>query len=231
MKILIIEDNPNLRENLLFLLKKNNFLAEWVLHGKEALEKIRKNSYDAVVLDINLPIMNGKEFLKILRSSWNNIPVIALTSDSLLSDKLEVFELWVDDYMTKPYEIDELVMRLKAILKRTEKIIEDKVIIQKFEINFSKSKIFTSPQPSPLQEREQKIEINFPHKQYLIIEYLAKNKWFPIAKIKLMEYVWGEAEENLEFNSTTLESHIYAIRKKLGKSFVKTIKWVGYIIE
>jgi len=229
MKILIIEDNPNLRENLIFLLKKNNFVAEWVLHWKEALEKIRKNNYDAVVLDINLPVMNGKEFLKILRSSWNNIPVIALTSDSLLSDKLEVFELWVDDYVTKPFEIDELVMRLKAILKRTEKIIEDKIIIWDFEINFSKSKIFTSHQPSSLQE--QKLEISFPHKQYLIIEYLAKNKWFPITKIKLMEYVWGEAEENLEFNSTTLESHIYAIRKKLGKGFIKTIKWVGYIIE
>jgi DNA-binding response OmpR family regulator len=83
----------------------------------------------------------------------------------MLSDKLEIFELGADDYMTKPFEIDELVMRLKAILKRTEKIIEDKVIIQKFEINFSKSKIFKKTE-----------EINFPHKQYLIIEYLAKNK-------------------------------------------------------
>ena len=220
MKILIIEDNPNLRENLIFLLKKNNFLAEWVLHWKDALEKMVKNSYDAIILDINMPIMNGKEFLKTIRKSWNNIPVIALTSDSMLSDKLEVFELGADDYMTKPFEIDELVMRLKAILKRTEKIIENKVIIWEFEINFSKSKIFKNS-----------IEINFPYKQYLIIEFLAKNKWFPIAKIKLMEYVWWEAEENLEFNSTTLESHIYAIRKKITKEFIKTIKWVGYIIE
>jgi DNA-binding response OmpR family regulator len=118
------------------------------------------------------------------------------------------------------------VMRLKAILKRTEKIIENKVIIWEFEINFSKSKI--SPHPASPKGEEY---IDFPHKQYLIIEFLAKNKWFPIAKIKLMEYVWWEAEENLEFNSATLESHIYAIRKKLWKQFIKTIKWVGYIIE
>jgi OmpR-family two-component system manganese-sensing response regulator len=112
------------------------------------------------------------------------------------------------------------VMRLKAILKRTDKIIEDKIIIWEFEINFSKSKIFKKTE-----------EINFPHKQYLIIEYLAKNKWFPIAKIKLMEYVWWEAEENLDLNSTTLEAHISTIRKKLWKNFIKTIKWVGYVID
>jgi DNA-binding response OmpR family regulator len=111
-------------------------------------------------------------------------------------------------------------MRLKAILKRTEKIIENKIIIWEYEINFSKSKIFKNTE-----------EIKFPHKQYLIIEYLAKNKWFPIPKIKLMEYVWGEAWENLEFSSTTLESHIYAIRKKMWKKNIKTIKWLGYIIE
>ncbi len=233
MKILIIEDNPNLRENLIFLLKKNNFLAEWVVHWKEALEKMVHNKYDAIILDINMPIMNGKEFLKTLRNSGNNIPVIALTSDSMLSDKLEVFELGADDYMTKPFEIDELVMRLKAILKRTEKIIENKIIIWEFEINFSKSKILTfSPSKGGnAWNAKGGVEINFPHKQYLIIEFLAKNKWFPIAKIKLMEYVWGEAGENLEFNSTTLESHIYAIRKKLTKQFIKTIKWVWYIIE
>ena len=221
MKILIIEDNPNLRENLIFLLKKNNFLAEWAIHGKEALDKIKNSSYNAIILDINMPILNGKEFLKIIRNSWNNIPIIALTSDWMLSDKLEVFELWVDDYMTKPFEIDELVMRLKAILKRSNKKIEDKISLWEFEINYSKSKIY----------KKNKEEINFPHKQYLIIEFLAKNKWFPIAKIKLMEYVWGEAEENLDFNSTTLESHIYAIRKKMWKQIIKTIKWVGYIIE
>jgi len=220
MKILIIEDNPHLRENLCFLLKKNNFVAEWVIHWEEGLEKLNNTKFDIIILDINMPIMWGKEFLSNLRNSWNNIPVIALTSDSMLKDKLEVFELGADDYMTKPFEIEELVMRIKSILKRREKTIQNVKKIWEFEINFSKSKIFESWE-----------EIIFPHKQYLIIEYLVKNSWFPIQKMKLMEYVWGEAEENLEFNSTTLESHIYAIRKKLGKSFVKTIKWVGYIIE
>ena len=71
----------------------------------------------------------------------------------------------------------------------------------------------------------------FTYKQYLIIELLAKNLWYPQNKVKIMEYVWWESDENLEFDSTTLESHIYSIRKKLGKNFIKTIKWIWYIIE
>ena len=220
MKVLIIEDNPHLRENLCFLLKKNNFLAEWVIHWEEGLEKLNNTKFDIIILDINMPIMWGKEFLSNLRNSWNNISVIALTSDSMLKDKLEVFELGADDYMTKPFEIEELVMRIKSILKRREKVIQNVKKIWEFEINFSKSKIFESWE-----------EITFPHKQYLIIEYLVKNSWFPIQKMKLMEYVWGEAEENLEFNSTTLESHIYAIRKKMWKKFIRTIKGAWYTIE
>jgi len=220
MKILVVEDNRNLRENICFLLKKYNFLSESAENWKIALEKTLIWNYDAIVLDINMPIMNGKIFLSKLRELWKTIPVIALTSDSMLSDKLEMFDLWVDDYMTKPFEIEELVVRLKSIFKRKEKKIDSKTVIWNIEINYSSSKVFLNWK-----------QIDFPHKQYLIIEYLAKNHGYPQNKVKIMEYVWWESEENLDFNSTTLESHIYAIRKKINKAFIKTVKWVWYIIE
>lgn len=220
MKILIVEDNPILRENLSFLLKKNHFLAEIAVNGQDALEKIWTNNYDSIILDVNMPVMNGKDFLKKMRSLGKNTPVIALTSNSMLEDKLEMFELWVDDYLTKPFEIQELIMRIKTITKRWEIKQDAKKNIDDIEINFSTSKIFLKDQ-----------EIIFPHKQYMIIEFLAKNFWYPQSKVKIMEYVWGEAEENLELASTTLESHIYTIRKKLWKTFIKTIKSVWYIIE
>ncbi|PZM86676.1 hypothetical protein DLH72_00305 [Candidatus Gracilibacteria bacterium] len=149
-----------------------------------------------------------------------NIPVIALTSNSMLEDKLEIFDLGVDDYMTKPFEIDELLARLKSILKRSEKKIENLKEIGDLVINFSSKKIFFKQE-----------EVNLTYKQYLLIEFLAKNFGYPQTKIKIMEYVWGENEENLEFNSTTLESHIYSLRKKFGKDFIKTIKGIGYIME
>jgi DNA-binding response OmpR family regulator len=90
---------------------------------------LAQSSYDAVILDINMPIMNGKDFLKKIRSAGKNIPVLALTSDSMLDDKLEMFDLGVDDYLTKPFEIEELIARLKSILKRSDKKIDDKKII------------------------------------------------------------------------------------------------------
>ena len=167
-----------------------------------------------------MSIINGKEFLVKIRSNWKNIPVIVLTSNSMLDDKLELFDLWADDYMTKPFEIEELIARIKSILKRWNNKIENIKQIWNISINFDSKKI--------LLNWEEQI---FTYKQYLIIELLAKNLWYPQNKVKIMEYVWWESEENLEFDSTTLESHIYSIRKKLGKNFIKTIKWIWYIIE
>lgn len=220
MKILIVEDNKNIRENLIFLLKKNNFLWEWATNWKEALEKISFSNYDAIILDINMPILNWKEFLKKIRENWKNTPVLALTSNSMLEDKLELFDLWVDDYLTKPFEFEELLARLKSILKRWIKKIEDIKNIWDFFINFTSKKIFLKNE-----------EIILTFKQYLLVEFLIKNFWYPQTKQKILEYVWWENEENLEFDSTTLESHIYSIRKKLGKNFIKTIKWIWYVIE
>ena len=140
--------------------------------------------------------------------------------NSMLDDKLEMFELWVDDYMTKPFELKELLARINALAKRKVLLIEDKIVIWNIEINISKHKIY-----------KDKKEIEFSNKEYLIIEFLVRNKWYPKSKVQILEAVWGELEENLELSSTTLEAHISTIRKKITKDFIKTIKWVGYIIE
>lgn len=220
MKILIVEDNPKLRENISKFLKISGFTVDTAPNWLEALDKVVWNTYDTIVLDINMPFLNWKDFTKKLRASWKNIPIIALTSNSLLDDKLEMFDLWVDDYMTKPFELKELFVRINALVKRKWNIIEEKIIIWDFEINISKHKVYKNSK-----------EIEFWNKEYLIIEFLAKNRWYPKNKTQLLLSVWWEAEENLELSSTTLESHISTIRKKLAKSFIKTIKWVGYIIE
>lgn len=220
MKVLIVEDNILLRENTVFLLKKLNFFVDGAENGEEAFLKVLSYEYDVIVLDINMPVMNGKEFLTRLRSSDKTIAVIALTSNAMLSDKLEVFDLWADDYITKPFEVEELAMRIKAVWKRWNILLDTEKLHKDVTVNFSTSKVYLAWK-----------EIYFSHKQYLIIEYLMKNIWYPKNKLSIMEYVWWEQEENLELGSTTLESHIYAVRSKLWKNFIRTQKGVWYIID
>lgn len=220
MKILIIEDHPKLRENVVNYFKIKWFTIEEASNWKIWLEKALVNNYDIIILDINMPILNWKEFLYEFRNHNKNTSVIALTSNNTLDDKTEIFNLWVDDYLTKPFELKELELRVSVLWRRQEKTIEDIIKIENIEINLSSRKVFISGE---------KIELW--NKEFLIIEFLAKNKWYPKTKIDILEKVWWEAEENLELSSTTLEAHISTIRKKLWKTFIKTIKWVWYIIE
>lgn len=220
MKILIIEDHPRLRENIAKFFHIYWYLIETAINWEDWINKIINSDYDMIILDINMPILNWKEFMEKIHNMWKNIPVLALTSNSLLEDKLEMFELWVDDYMTKPFDLKELEARVKVLWNRKH-CRDDKIIkIWNIRINLSKRKIF-------LENKE----LDFWNKEYLIIEFLSINKWYSKNKTQILEHVWWELEENLELTSTTLEAHISTIRKKLWKDFIKTIKWVWYIIE
>ncbi len=220
MKILIVEDHPKLRKNIKTFLLMKSYLVESAIHWEEALKKLSITSYDCIVLDINMPIMDGRSFIKNIRNKDKYIPVIALTSNSMLEDKLEMFNLWVDDYLTKPFELKELEVRINSLLKRKDKKIENIINIWKVKIDLLKHKIYFSNK-----------QVKLGNKEYMIIEYLAKSKWYPKSKISILEAVWWEFEENLDLSSTTLETHISFIRKKLWKDFIKTIKGVGYTID
>jgi DNA-binding response OmpR family regulator len=220
MKLLIVEDHPKLRENIIKFFTMKGHLIEWAVHGEEALEKLEKASYDGIILDINLPVMDGREFLKELRKKDKNTPVIALTSNSMLSDKLQVFDLWADDYLTKPFELLELEARVNSLGRRKEKEIEEIIEIWNVKIDIMKHKVFKWTK-----------EVEVWNKEFLIIEFLMKNKWIPKSKPEIFEFAWGEREENLNFDSITLEVHISYIRKKFWRDFIKTIKGVWYVIE
>lgn len=220
MKILIVEDHPKIRENIKKFLKISWYLAETAINWKEWLDKVIYWDYDLIILDLNMPVMNWKEFMINMRKLSKNIPVIALTSNSLLDDKIEMFDLWVLDYMTKPFEFRELEARIKSLLKRKETIVDDILIIWDIKIDFSKHKVYKN-----------NIEVLLSVKEYLIIEFLSRNKSYPKTKLEILEHVWWEAEENLELSSTTMEAHISMIRRKLWTEFIKNIRWIGYIIE
>lgn len=220
MKVLIIEDNTKLRQNITTFLKIHKFIIEGSYNWEDALNKVISWTYDIIILDVNMPIMDWVEFLKRFRSKGNMTPVIALTSNSELEDKEKMFELWVDDYLTKPFELKELLMRLNALLRRWNNIKSEKLTYKDFIIDTTKHQILKWDEIMPIYNKE-----------FLIIEYLILNKWIPKTKTEILDKVWWEREESLNFSSVTLEAHISWIRKKMWKDFIKTIKWVWYVIE
>lgn len=220
MKVLVVEDHPKIRQNTVKYLNLKWFRAEESIHWADAKVKISTNNYDLIVLDVNMPLLDWKEFTKQIRNFWNNIPIIALTSNNLLSDKLEMFDIWVDDYLTKPFEFEELEARIKALLKRKDKELKNELKIGDIELDINKHKVYKDT-----------IEVDLWNKEYMILEYLLLNTSYPKSKVNILEHVWWEQEENLDLWSKTLESHISTIRKKLWKDFIKTIRWVWYVIE
>lgn len=220
MRTLIIEDHPKIRANIRSYLRLEGIESDEAITGQEGLEQSRAHEYGAIILDINLPIMNGREFLEQLRRDGNMTPVIALTSDSLLSDKAEVFALGADDYMTKPFESAELVMRLKALFRRREKVIEETICIWHLTLD--------------LRRRQALIDtksIDLSAKEWWVLEFLARNRAIAKNKTEILDAVWGESESALNMDSITVEVHIASLRKKLGKSLIQTIRNVGYLIS
>lgn len=213
MRVLVVDDHPKLRANVRAFLKIAGIDSDEAVTGLEALSSVRSYPYSAVVLDLNMPIMDGRTFLREIRASGDNVPVLALTSDSLLVDKVEVLDAGADDYLTKPFEPDELVARIRAIARRREKPIGLKETIAGYEVDFQKMKI-----------AKDGVSIDLPAKEWGVFEFLAKNRGVPKSKSEILEAVWGETEESLGFDSVTLEAHVSSLRKKLGKDLVRTIR-------
>jgi DNA-binding response OmpR family regulator len=219
MKVLLLEDHPIIRDNIVKLLKSRLITADSASHWEEGVLKLSHWSYDVIILDINMPIMNGKDFLKKIRKKGIMTPVLALSSNNMIWDKVEMFQLGVDDYLTKPFEFEELYMRLKAINNRKNDIIDETISIWSVEVNISLHKTYLNWEEKVFQNKQQKI-----------IEYLIENKWYPKSKLSIMEYIWWEKEDTLNFNTVVLESHLSIIRKQLWKDFIKTIRWIWYLI-
>ena len=219
MKLLIVEDHPKIRANIIEYLTLNGYTAEWATHGQEALEMLHAH-YDIIILDMNMPIMDGRTFIWELRKNGYQTPVIVLTSNSLIEDKVTMFDLGADDYVVKPFEMRELEARIIAIGRRKSKTIEEIIEFGEYSIDLGRKTV---------KKWVQQVELS--HKEYGIIEYLARYKSYPKSKMDILEAVWWLREAELAMNSVTLEAHISTIRKKLWKSIITTLKWTWYLIS
>ncbi|KRK50019.1 two-component response regulator [Companilactobacillus kimchii DSM 13961 = JCM 10707] len=216
-----MEDDENLASNIA------TFLSDFSevdiesdgLSGKFAATE---NVYDLIILDIMLPEMNGYDVLKNIRTDGINTPVLILTAKAELDDKVHGFNLGADDYLTKPFHREELLVRVKALLKRSGALTDDSIIkINNLEVNLNNHEILAN---------RQKIELN--GKEYDLLVYLLQNKNTILTKDQIFERIWGFDSDT---SITVVEVYMSNLRKKLRPSgndnLIKTIRNVGYIFQ
>lgn len=216
MRILIIEDEQKIAEVIASRLKKENYVVDTYQDGEGGLDNALTNIYDLIILDVMLPKINGFEILKEIRKEKIEAKIIMLTAKSMLEDKLTGFNSGANDYITKPFHIEELVARVNAQLRM------NKNQIKKDYIEAGDLKLNT--------KTNETIEIIC--KEFLLLEYLMKNQNQVISKEQIYEKVWGLDNES---ESNNLEAYISFIRKKLksigSETQIKAIRGLGYKLE
>ena len=222
MKILLVEDTEQLNKALTTVLKRNSYVVDSAFDGEEALLFIEQYQYDLIILDIMLPKVNGLEVLKRIRGSKNQTPVLLLTAKSTTEDKITGLDLGADDYLPKPFVIDELLARIRALLRRTPQISEETTV------SFGDLKL--DIQNSVLSHNEEKVTLM--NKELQIMSILMKSG----AKIVSLDTITKNAWD-IEAYTTSENVWVFIsyIRKKLesihSNTKIKSIRYQGYYLE
>lgn len=218
MQLIIIEDNQELLTSLKSSLSSCGFIVDGADTGETGLELVGKNNYDLIILDLNLPDLNGDEVCKIIREDGKMLPIIILSADCQIERKINVLNLGADDYLIKPFEIKELVARIQALMRRPKNINNPIIKINNLELNRQKQTLKRSGQ-----------DIYLTRKEFLLLDYLMSYPKTVISRSELMEHVW-DMEAN--FFSKTIEMHIVNLRRKIelnrDEPLIKTISGRGY---
>ncbi len=221
MKVLIIEDDPTLNKNINEALTAENLNTVCVFDGLLADRMLKKNNFDCIVMDINLPGKNGFDLCKDFRQYNMNTPIIMLTAFDELEDKIQGFDCGADDYLTKPFYMRELTLRVHSLIKRNKQTnLTDSsnsiLIVDDITLNDTKKTVF-----------RQGKEISLTPREYQVLFKLMENNGEIVSKADLVKEIWGSS---FSANTNTIEVYINFLRKKLDKPFLKnTIKTkVGY---
>ncbi len=215
MKILLVEDNKQISENIRKYLELEWYDVHPEYDGLSWLNKALDNNFDLIILDIMMPKMDGMEVCENIRKK-KEVPIIMATAKGEIEDKLDGFEYGADDYIVKPFDMNELVARIKAILKRKQKF--STFVFENVKILLDKKQAFKDGK-----------EVKLTLKEFQILEYLMANYNMDVSRADIIEEIWwGDA---LFERDDKLDVYISNIRRKLNKNLITTIKWFGYKIE
>ncbi len=216
MRVLVVEDEPDLLGSILQALREDGYAADGAADGEEGLYKAEAYEYDALVLDLMLPRLDGWELLRRLRAT-RKTPVLILTARDAVRDRVRGLDGGADDYLVKPFDIDELLARVRALIRRAASEAQPSLVIGEVVVDTATRTVTRGGRPVPLTARE-----------YALVEFLALHRGKLVTRTMLYEHLFDENESSL---SNLLDVHVSNIRKKLGHEFITTRRGHGYSID
>ena len=216
MRILVVEDDSLLAAGLLVALHRAHYSVEHVRDGAAALQALADNHFALVVLDLGLPKLDGLAVLQALRARGDAIPVLILSARDATRDRILGLDLGADDYLVKPFELDELLARLRVLLRRRSGLPVNQLQLGQLMLDLESLTVTWDGQPVELQRLE-----------FMLLKKMAENpqRVFTRAQLEESLYGWGEGAE-----SNTIDVYVHHLRKKLSATVIKTIRGVGYRI-
>lgn len=218
MKLLLVEDEAKLIEALTHLLKKNGYMVDAALNGETGCEMACTGIYDLIILDRMLPRQDGLSILREIRSLGLDMPVIFLTAKDTPQDRTEGLDAGADDYLVKPFSIDELLARLRALSRRKGKELA--------QDTFGAAGLIFDPLRSQVKKGDEVIQLTVKESQ--LLELLIRNHDRVVTKQRIMEKVWGY---NSETDMANVNLYIHYLRKKLNVGCIKTVRGIGYYFQ
>lgn len=216
MRVLVVEDEPDLLSSLLKAMREEGYAADGAADGEDGLYKAESYDYDAVVLDVMLPGMDGWELLRRLRKQ-KKTPVLMLTARDAVRDRVRGLDTGADDYLVKPFDLDELLARLRALIRRAASLAESRLQLGEIGIDLGARTVSRRGEPILLTARE-----------YALLEFLALHRGKVVTRTMLYEHLFDENDSTL---SNLLDVHVSNLRKKLGHDLITTRRGHGYCID
>ena len=221
MRILVVEDEVNLNDIIVKKLKLEHYGVDSCFDGKEALDYIFSAEYDVILLDIMLPKLDGFEVLKRIRNKNIKTPVLLLTARDGIEDRVQGLDFGADDYLVKPFAFDELLARIRVLLRRNTDNASNIFTLSNLTVNCNSHEVFRDNTSIKLSTRE-----------FTILEYMIRNKEKVLSREKIEQHIW---DYNYEGGTNVVDVYIRYLRKKVDDNFspklIHTIRGIGYILK
>ena len=222
MRLLLVEDDVMIGETVLDLLRADHFAVDWVKDGRMADTALRSQRYDLVLLDLGLPQRDGLDVLKDLRARKDLTPVLVLTARDAVGDRVSGLDAGADDYLLKPYDLDELLARIRALIRRSAGRADSVLEIQGLRLN-----AITREVTRQLEGSAEPESISLSAREWAVLEVLMTRPGVVFSRAQIEEklYSWKD-----EVSSNAVEVYVHGLRKKLGSAVIQTVRGLGYVM-